>query len=399
MVLAAVIYFYAVYYKVVFPIESMQLACLIAGTVMLTTIPVNRLLKNPVLTSNYMIAVGVALIAYSTATIGGKESTGVLYLSIAPLIAGFTQTRYVLFWSLVAIALYFGIQYADINSIINPLRLPADIKRKIDLTNSIGITVIISLVTIIFVRDRKYQIEAINQKHTQIKSLLRVIAHDIANPLNLISFAVGRASKKGLDEELQRKIKRGISSISATIKQTHTLQALESGKIALSISEGVSLCEQIQQSIEVFEEQLQKKGIQINLKIDNPELKINVDPLIFQTQVINNILSNAIKFSRINGSIEIQQSQDQPVNSHQIEISIADHGIGIPNDTLPKLFDLQTNNSQPGTAGETGTGFGLPIVKKYIELMHGKIAIQSKPEALFGTESGTTVHLTLPKAS
>ncbi len=399
VVLAAVIYFYALYYQFIFPFPPMVVACGVGGTIMLLTIPIERFFNKPVLTSNFMISVGYLLIAYSASTLDGKYGSGILYVAIGPLLAGFSQTRYVVFWCVAAIGLYFGINFADTNGWIEPYRLTPEVRSHFALTDAIGITLIISSITTIFARTRKRQFEDIQQKHSQIETLVRVIAHDIANPLNLISFSMGRAAKRGLDEELQKRVKKGITSIQAIIQQTKNLQALEAGKIAINLQNGVCLRELIQQSIEVFEDQLTKKDLQVSYEFVDANVKVCVDPQIFQTQILNNLLSNAIKFSHEHGKIEFNVDP-QSKSNNKIDLIISDHGTGMPEDTLSSLFRIAKIHSQTGTQGETGTGFGLSIVKKYLEQMNGSIEIQSvyAPSESSQT-SGTTIKVSLAKAS
>lgn len=399
VVLAAVIYFYALYYVFIFPFPPMVLSCSIAGALMLLSIPIDRFFKKPVLTSNYMISVGYMLIAHSTSTLDGMYGSGMLYVALGPLIAGFSQTRYVIFWCIAAIGLFFTLHLADTYGWIHPYRLTPEVRNQFALTDAIGLTLIITSITTIFVRARKKQLEDIQQKHSQIETLVRVIAHDIANPLNLISFSMGRAVKRGLDEELQNRIRKGISSIQAIIQQTKNLQALDAGKMAIKLKEGVCLRDLIQQSIEVFEEQLTKKDIQVSLDSISPEIKVCVDPDIFQTQILNNILSNAIKFSHEHSKIEFHSPKKSNSGNHHVDLIITDQGIGIPKETLESLFKATKLNSQKGTHGESGTGFGLSIVKKYLEQMNGSIDVDSIYNSDSNGPTGTTIKVTLSKAA
>ena len=72
---------------------------------------------------------------------------------------------------------------------------------------------------------------------------------------------------------------------------------------------------------------------------------------------------------------------------------MSDDGIGIPDSILTKLFDDEAKTSRPGTGGEPGTGFGMPIVKSYMDIYEGNIEVLSKVKDNGQNDSGTTFNL------
>jgi len=104
-------------------------------------------------------------------------------------------------------------------------------------------------------------------------------------------------------------------------------------------------------------------------------------------RVISNLISNAIKFSPVGETIHLR-CVNEP--SH-IQISVADHGIGIPNEMKDKVFNIFTDAKRAGTIGEKSFGLGLSICKQIIEKHQGKIWFESK------TSKGTTFYVRLPK--
>lgn len=100
-------------------------------------------------------------------------------------------------------------------------------------------------------------------------------------------------------------------------------------------------------------------------------------------------MSNAIKFSHNNSKINIEiKNKDQ-----FIELIIEDFGIGIPKNILHDIFSFNSNTNRKGTNGEKGTGYGMPLIKKYTEVMDGSIKIDSIEN------KGTIITLLLPKAN
>jgi len=74
---------------------------------------------------------------------------------------------------------------------------------------------------------------------------------------------------------------------------------------------------------------------------------------------------------------------------------VTDPGIGIPKETLKRLFDLTSATSRPGTEGEEGTGFGMPLIKSFVEHYGGKIEVESKEQGDGAENHGTTIRIWL----
>jgi signal transduction histidine kinase len=105
-------------------------------------------------------------------------------------------------------------------------------------------------------------------------------------------------------------------------------------------------------------------------------------------------MTNAIKFSLPGKSVEI----DLKATDDKVAITVIDSGIGIPATLIGKLFDAEAKTSRKGTSGENGTGFGLPIVKAYVERYRGSISVTSRPVDLDPINHGTTFTLELKRA-
>jgi signal transduction histidine kinase len=102
--------------------------------------------------------------------------------------------------------------------------------------------------------------------------------------------------------------------------------------------------------------------------------------------VVRNLLSNSIKFSNENGTIELSF---YVVNEYAI-IEITDNGVGIPEKSLEKLFKIEEQISTPGTMKESGTGLGLLLCKEFVNINRGDIWVES----IYG--QGATFKFTIP---
>jgi len=103
--------------------------------------------------------------------------------------------------------------------------------------------------------------------------------------------------------------------------------------------------------------------------------------------IFRNLISNAIKFSNSNGTINVSAT----IVQNQIEVTVSDNGIGMNDETKNKLFSMGTKVTRTGTAGETGTGLGLILCKEFVEKHGGKIWVESE------LDKGSNFKFTLPK--
>ena len=106
------------------------------------------------------------------------------------------------------------------------------------------------------------------------------------------------------------------------------------------------------------------------------------------SRVIENLFSNALKFSRNGDTVTLSVKTSE----NNVIISVADTGIGIPSELHDKIFDQYTKAGRQGTAGEKTIGLGMSIAKKLVEQHHGTLWFESEPE------KGTTFYIKLPIA-
>lgn len=120
---------------------------------------------------------------------------------------------------------------------------------------------------------------------------------------------------------------------------------------------------------------LQAKNKQISVKTAvEPGLTVFADKNMFRTILIN-LVSNAVKFSKAGGQVSISCRKVKD----GVEFIVADKGIGIEPDNLAKLFNTNGQFSTNGTFLEQGTGLGLLLCKKFVDLHQGKIGVKSEP--------------------
>ena len=142
-------------------------------------------------------------------------------------------------------------------------------------------------------------------------------------------------------------------------------------------------------SFSIIEEDLNRKNLRILRDQTGRIPEIIADPR-HVTQILLNILSNAVKFSNEGSAIEINLTN---LSTQEVEVTIADNGIGIPADEIEKVLQPFGQSGDPLTRPHQGTGLGLPLSIALLELNQGRFHISSEAGV------GTTVSLTFPQAS
>ncbi len=238
----------------------------------------------------------------------------------------------------------------------------------------------------------------LKERSLSIQKLLRIVIHDVANPLMVIMSASKLATKN--KEELSQsqltywtRVANASSKIEGIIRSTRDFEAIRSGVKKIELKK-ISVLDCLQSVIDIFAERAQKKGIEF--KIENltglPHPEVLAEETLFASSVVSNIVSNAIKFSDENSLIKFLITQSAP---HQIRLSITDQGVGLPLELIEKFTKGGTIESHRGTQGEIGTGFGLDIARSIMKSMNGDLTLESKWKTDSEKDHGTTVHLIL----
>jgi signal transduction histidine kinase len=149
------------------------------------------------------------------------------------------------------------------------------------------------------------------------------------------------------------------------------VKALEAKKDQVNL-EKVELSELIKNTYESYKSKIKNKKLQVHLNLNSIHAEVDRQYLL---QVLENLLSNAIKFSPPEKSIFLNLW----VHEGKAHIGIKDEGPGISMDDQKKLFHKFQQLSAKPTGGESSTGLGLSIVKKYTELMNGNVWCESEP--------------------
>jgi signal transduction histidine kinase len=216
------------------------------------------------------------------------------------------------------------------------------------------------------------------------KELMNVIAHDMRNPIaSIVSISDFLLNDDTMLENEKRKflemqLKAGNDALRymSDILNERNNVFFDSKKLT-EIQKVLHNCADMCSVLAL------EKNIKINLDAEEQILKLDEDKI---WSVINNLISNAIKFSNANTNIEITGK----VVNESYRISVKDSGIGIPNELKDKIFLQDERVKREGTNGEVSYGLGLSIAKHIIQSHNGKIWFESEEG------KGTTFFIELP---
>ncbi|GJD18913.1 integral membrane sensor signal transduction histidine kinase [Rivularia sp. IAM M-261] len=232
----------------------------------------------------------------------------------------------------------------------------------------------------------------------QVKSqFIATASHELRNPLNTIMTCVKLVRDNSCDSREEELEYLKIADDTAIhlleiINDLLDISKIEAGKLSVFL-EKIDLRDTLKEVINLQSVNIQQKGLKLNIPELENSIPVNADPIKLK-QVLINIISNATKFTE-EGSITILAeiiSQDELTNNEShVVISVIDTGIGIEPDQQHKLFRpfVMVEGSKNRKLG--GTGLGLAISRNLIEMMAGKISLESA-----GINKGTTIKITLP---
>ena len=246
------------------------------------------------------------------------------------------------------------------------------------------------------IRERSRELEEQNlriQEANRLKSeFLANMSHELRTPLNaVIGFAEvlidGKAGTVNAEQqEYLNDILTSGHHLLQLINDVLDLAKIEAGKMDL-VPETFSLKTVADVVCAVMRPIASKRRIKIHLEAPQPSDTVTLDLLKFK-QILYNLLSNAVKFSHDDGEVKVVIELDA---QRQIQLQVKDFGIGIKSDDLPRIFREFEQLDSGAARRFPGTGLGLALTKKIVELHQGSIRVESE----FG--KGSTFTIALPR--
>ena len=218
----------------------------------------------------------------------------------------------------------------------------------------------------------------LNETYKEKQVLLSILFHDLNNHLAVISGnaqLIEETSKENISLKLSARITKSIQSMNEITNNVKLLERIRQGKIQLTCS-AVDVFEIFKEAQVVFKDKLDTKNI--TLEFEN---KKELSSLVFAEKVsltnniFYNIISNAIKFSYPSSKIVISIISN---SDEKVIVMVEDEGIGIPKQIIDSLFSFTKMTTRQGADGESGAGFGLPILQSTIFRFNGSVDVISQ---------------------
>jgi two-component system sensor histidine kinase VicK len=236
---------------------------------------------------------------------------------------------------------------------------------------------------IIEIRNKNIEIEKAAAFKNQV---LGMVAHDLRNPIAAVE---SLAMMMEMDDDLNEDTQDSVSMIKQSCVKARSiisdlLEAAKNENLTNIELHKTEMNHWLRGIIDMWKIQKDLKNNIVLLSGANP-VHANINNEKFQ-RVLDNLISNAMKFSKEKDNIELHLEQ----KGNKITIKVKDHGLGIPADMLPHIFERFSKAGRTGLKGEQSTGLGLSIVKQIVESHKGIIRVESEEG------KGTTFVIELP---
>lgn len=244
----------------------------------------------------------------------------------------------------------------------------------------------------ILAEQQKLLVEQLRQANQAKNKFLGMAAHDLRNPLasvrGIAEFlregAVGPLTPEQLD--LVETIHGASTSMLDMVNELLDVATIESGELKLHRGNH-DLAELVSKAVAMINREAAKKGTHIVFEHPPVPVILSIDPAKMK-QVVDNLLTNGVKYSPPGSTITISVARDDAAGI--CSLAVRDQGPGIPDNERDKLFkDFSRLSSQP-TGGEKSTGLGLAICRKIVEAHRGSIGAENLPRG------GCEFRVTLP---
>jgi len=242
---------------------------------------------------------------------------------------------------------------------------------------------------ILTVRQRREDLKRnLRQRHIQAISEAKLqfftdIAHEIRTPMTLIVGPLSKLMKNDNDSERQRtynRIMRNSNRILSLMNQLLDVRKLENSQMDLQCQQ-IAVGEFTTEFCQAFDDVASLRKISLTIKNLLPAKQLAwIDKQQYE-KILSNLLSNALKFTPENGSIEVSISKDTPSQKYSegtIRVMVTDTGMGIPEEAKERVFERFYQEKNAKTT-YVGTGIGLYLTRQLMELHHGEVQVEDNP--------------------
>lgn len=243
-----------------------------------------------------------------------------------------------------------------------------------------AVLVIVWIIVYLLIKARKAQIQA--EKANAAKSdFLFNMSHDIRTPMNAL-LGYNELMKRELTDpkllDYQEKMEQSGNLLLSIINNVLDMARIESGKVELD-EDYVKIRDIYQGIYKIFQAEAEKKGIHLKMEYDVKHEHVICDETK-NREIFLNLISNAVKYTASGGRVTIRITELDCDRKDYVRIrtQVIDTGIGMSEEFLPSLFEAFARERNTTDGKIAGTGLGMSIIKKYIDMMYGTIEVESK---------------------
>ncbi|WP_167605072.1 ATP-binding protein [Maribellus sediminis] len=336
------------------------------------------------LVCNIIFAIFTLMVFFAMLQTGGLSSSlGFVFVGINAAMGSVLVGN--LRWTIAMFTLYcstivaLGIAQPYLQT---PDYITAEINAKAFVFLAVWINACILFLVILFMKDKSRYEKAEAEKLRKLdeaKTLLYTnVSHEFRTPLTIIRGIAEQIEDRSENQSKSDSIKIKTQSeiLLRLVKQMLDISKIEAEGIRLNEVHG-NIGRYIQYITAQFESLAQTFKIHLSIKLPNDPIFTDYDPEKLM-EVLANLLSNAIKFTQAGGNILVTVSLFENDENQQVQIRVSDTGKGIPAEEIPHIFDrfYQVKDHKSQTSG---TGLGLALTYELVELMNGKIKVDSTP--------------------
>ena len=215
------------------------------------------------------------------------------------------------------------------------------------------------------------------KKNEEKDELIKIVSHDIRNPLAGIINYSGLLIELLTDEELlemARIIEKGGETILSVVNLMLDSDEVRNRAFIIRRTE-TDVAKSIRKLSDLYRKSIARKNQKLIVEIPD-QLIVEIDKDKWE-QIVGNLLSNAIRFTGDGGSIKIRLETNFKIKK-LLDITVSDTGIGMPQDILDDIYTGRDSIMRECTEGKKSSGFGMFITKKYVQLMNGMISVSSQ---------------------
>jgi PAS domain S-box-containing protein len=218
---------------------------------------------------------------------------------------------------------------------------------------------------------------------------LATLAHELRNPLAPIRTGLELLRMAGDDQAMFESVRLSMEEqtqqLVRLVDDLLDMSRITSGKVTLR-KERVELAAIVKSAVEATRAEVQQFGHHLTITLPSEEIHLFGDPTRL-TQILSNLLTNAIRYTPPGGKIQIAADQE----GQNVVLTVTDNGTGIPLDMQDRIFDMFTQIDRSAEQTNSGLGIGLTLVKRLVEMHDGEVEVTSE-----GDHKGSTFRIILP---